>query len=759
MDRFFIGPQAQGLVNNLLPWAIPDNAYAELNNCYVWRGRIKKRFGSQWIENTQDPNNSRLRANIGTITETSPGVYTLSVTVPGAIWKIGQQFSVGTTVLTAVIANGALLTTGTITGTYNTANGALVITGAIGDIGSIVYFYPVEPGMGTNLYDIDTANLSFTIAFDTQFAYEYDLTSASFQRLGTAVWTGNDDQFFWSITWRNTNTFNTADNINLFFATNFNDPVRYWDQTTWNPYQPLLYGSTTLDTARLVVAYKGRMVFLNTVEGGQSFVNRARISWTQSLIGDVVDPQGNTIPAINNAFFEASGKGSYLDAPVSEAIISAQIIKDRLIVFFEESTYQLTYTGSPDLPLVWQKIDNSLGALSSLGLVSFNNVVIGFGKDAIISCNGAQVSRLDEKIPESVFQIEGSLSQFERVSGIRDFKEENVYWTFPSIGNNSNFPGRVLVYDYVHDNWSFNDDSFTVFGYHYQQTGLIWAKWHTRWEDSHWQWQDGETAQSFKSVIAINQEGYVVQIVNNLPTNAPALSITNILGTTITCINHNLNQGDFIQISRCIGSTNLNGQIVQVLLDVDDDTFTISLPADAGYVGGGIIARVSRISIKTKDFNFYTKTGQNTSIPYVEFFVDNEGRGEDNPNPVPIPPPYTTPAYDPDINRPRIKVDYFISSSSLSMVNQGNQSGSALGVSGGNILDLFPYKENPNLDSIEVSQERFWKRVYFQAEGQTVQLRIYWDDNMMYNENQSLSDFVLHALLVYAIPRGTRFNG
>lgn len=761
LQRFLIAPETEGQVNNLLPWLISDRAFEEQYNCYTWHGRIKKRFGSLWMQRTLDQKLTRLRLSVGVIS----GAGTLAGNVGGTKWKIGQQFSVGNDLLTVWQANGAMLTTGAVTGTYDTATGAFTIAGAVP--ATIVYFYPLEPGMGAYNYEQTVANLSPTIVFDTQYAYQYDLTTGGFLRLtgGNDTWSGNDDNFFWAITWRNTNTFNINDNINIFFATNNVNPIRYWNGTTWTNFQPLLAQNpvgpvnTNLVGAKIVVAYKGHFIALNTLEQTgvntpQRFGNRARISWTQSLLGQVVNPQGVMVNAIDNAFFEASGRGSYLDAPTSEAIVSAAFIKDRLIVEFEESTFQLVYTGAPDLPFVWQRIDNNFGATSTLGQVSFNQYVIGFGKNAIVSCNGAQVSRIDQNIPQAVFQIAGRNDTFQRVSGIRDYFEENIYWTFPDSSNGSVYPSKVLVYDYVNGNWSFNDDSFTVFGNHYQQFGLTWATWTTPWNQSTWQWQDGENVRAFKSVIAANQQGWVVQLENDLPTNAPALSINNITGTTLAIRDHNLSVGDFIKITGCTGSTNLNDQIVEVLQIPTLHSVVIGIAGNAGYTGGGVAARVSRVNLKTKQYNFFTQTGQQSFIPYVEFLVNNLGSGQDN-LPAPVVPPYD-PTYDPDLNRPRIRVNYFVSTSGLPMIQQAVNSGAAFGVNGGNVIDMFPYAEQL---PIEVTQQRFWKRVYFQAQGETVQFQIYYDDDMMVNPNQSLVGFELHAMLIYASPRGVRFNG
>ena len=48
INRFYIGQiEGGGLETDLRPYEIPDNAFALLNNAYVFRGRVKKRFGGQ----------------------------------------------------------------------------------------------------------------------------------------------------------------------------------------------------------------------------------------------------------------------------------------------------------------------------------------------------------------------------------------------------------------------------------------------------------------------------------------------------------------------------------------------------------------------------------------------------------------------------------------------------------------------------------------------------------------------------------------
>ena len=69
MDRFLIAPMSTGLQLNMPPWLIMDDAFTTLNNAYVWRSRLRKRFGAQYTGNApastqQIPLYSRLAINL-----------------------------------------------------------------------------------------------------------------------------------------------------------------------------------------------------------------------------------------------------------------------------------------------------------------------------------------------------------------------------------------------------------------------------------------------------------------------------------------------------------------------------------------------------------------------------------------------------------------------------------------------------------------------------------------------------------------------
>jgi len=831
LDQFLIAPMTEGLRTDVEPWLIPEEAFAELKNAYVWRGRLRKRFGTQLIPTTTlgdgyEQLSSRLRAPMsnqvalagGSGVGTTDGVGDATGTAPGATFFIGQKFLINTTVFTivtltpagpaaAMAQNGPAATTatfdtstgdyaftgatintqiyfydfitaattdgagaatglvpgnvfevgqsfsiykaapavgevtneiltavttgatqamlatsapgGTTAATFSTTTGEYVITGAA--INAVLHFYPSQPVMGFLNYEDSPINLEPTYAFDTQFAYHF--ATGGWERLGNAVWTGTDSQFFWGHNYRGANSFDT-----LLFVTNNNndDHLRYWSGAAWTTIQPQ-YTTTAGDRVegcRIVVAFKDRLLLLNTVERvnatgvTSNHPNRCRFSQNGS-------------PVESDAWYqptETIGKGGWIDAPTKEAIISAKTLRDRLVVFFERSTWELAYTGNRILPFVWQRINSELGAESTFSTVLFDKVLLGVGNVGIHACNGANVERIDNKIPEAVFKIHNGSDGVERVYGIRDYFAETVYWTLPAHTNDPTYPTRVLVYNYINKTWALNDDSITCFGYIQNLNDETWNIAHEEWQSRLDTWDSGVEQSGFRKVIGGNQQGYTFIVDIDEPRNAPVLQITQMANAsgavTITAINHNMQPGDYVLIENVQGTSGVDGIYeIQSIAAGPPTTFVINEPAFTGaYTGGGTVARVSKIDIKTKAYNFYQKSGKNLLIPKIAFYVGRTSAG-------------------------KISVDYFASSSNRSLVTDGITSGAILGTS---VLETMPYGDVP----FESSQDRFWHVLYPQAEGESIQFRLYFSDAQMEvkdaAKNVTLLDFQLNAMNIYA---------
>ncbi len=756
-DRFLIAPMNTGLQTDLKPWLIMDDGFAELNNAYVFRGRVRKRFGETlmgygWPSANVAPLYSRLRINIGT-TDAGGSIDWTIAPLPGTIFNSGQMFSIGTemfTVISDTPGNQDMLDTGgAITATFDVSNGHYTITGSDFPL-TAVWFYPAEPVMGLTNYEVGAINNQPSIAFDTQFAYLF--AGGFWQKIGPSAgnqWHGTNNDFFWATNWRGTTVNGVVLYVTNFYVVNKNgaidptdDPVWYYDGTTWTAFTPeVIVGAINIETARIILPFKGRLLMLNTIEtdgvDNFNYVNRCRFS----QVGNPLDAAA----WLETPTQVGSIGGGFVDAATEEAIVSAEFIKDRLIVYFERSTWELAFTGNNADPFLWQKINTELGSESTFSTVPFDKQILTIGNTGVHACNGANVERIDNKIPNQIFDIVDKNAGVQRVAGIRDYFTELVYWTFPSTtsGTRYTFPTQVLVYNYRNGSWSINDDCITTFGYFEQQLDVTWASTTLTWEQYEATWGSGVQQAQFRQVIAGNQQGYVFIVNPEVERNAPVMQITNIanvgvnLGVQLTIINHTLepgtnhlmNQGDYVAIEYPGGVTGLSGRIFKVKSYVDANNVIIDAPNITGtYTGGGVATRVSNIQILSKQWNPYDKHDRNVYLAKIDFNVDTTASGA-------------------------ITVDYFPSSTELSMIEEGGTTGTN-SILGTNVLETFPYADVP----LEFQQTRVWHPIYFQTQGECIQIFMSMDPEQMTDTAIAWQPFELNAMILYTQPTTDRMQ-
>jgi len=750
-DRFLIAPMKAGLVTDVKAWQIPEDAFARLKNAYVSKGVVRKRFGSELMGGSAvisqlDQLNSRLRISIDTTNISGDA----TGTVPGAIFAAGQMFSIGEVIFTVPDTGtpvDMLQTFATPTATYNTSTGAYAFVGALAS--EDIYFYPSTPVMCLSHHEENKVTNNPTYAFDQQFIYRFN--GNSWDRDGTDTLSGSDSDFYWTANW----TGRTLDETALFI-TNFNadigtpgaddDPMYVYRNGAWVEFRPVFDVAANLpdgyvQTAKIILPFKDRLILLNTIERdvtagtNSEHVNRCRFSHNGTPFpADVPD---NVAGAVSNAWLEGSlswtiggttrrsdGAG-FIDAPTEEEIESAEFIKDRLVVYFERSTWELAYTGNQVQPFIWQKINTELGSKSLKSPVPFDKAVFAIGRTEIHGCSGANVTKINEAISDQVFEIRNSDDGLKRVCGTRDYFTEMVYWSYPSVNAHKDsgvYPDKVLMYNYIGDAWGVADDTITAFGYYEEQSSTSWESTELTWIEAGFMWDSGTIQTKYRQIIAGNQHGFVFVCDADISTNEAALQVTNIEYSGddlhLTIMNHTLNDDSYIQLIDMEGVSFTESGIYRVAV-IDADTLLVLGTVMTGtYEGGGRAARVSQIDILSKQWNFYIDKGKNFYLAKIDFAVLKTSDGE-------------------------ITVDYYPSATQLSMVESGQATGSILG---DNNLQTYPFELYP----LEESQIRLWHPVYFQTDGECVQIRIYLDEEQMLDPAISGSDFQLEGLVVHA---------
>lgn len=673
LEQFSIAGYNSGLRTNQKPFLIPTEAFANLDNAYVWRERVKKREGLEYF--------GRLRRVItavagagtySTINGTNTlnvfgatGLNILAATIPETYAQL-QVGSASTPISIVIAATGQTLSdvagTGTMTvapagtitaATINYATGVITITATAaagpGAVTLTFNYFPTLPVMGIWQRELPAENIEETIFFDQKYAY-INPTGAddAFQDITGVTWNSSNSDFFSAVNYRGTNPYDR-----IFFVTNFNkganpDPIRYTQNgTVFNTFQPIIADNppstaqSLMYQARVLVPYYGRLLALNTWEGetgggaagAQNFFNRCRFS----QIGD---------PLAANAWrTDVFGKGGFIDAPVNEDIVSATFHKNTLIVGFERSTWQLRYVGEYGLPFLWERVSSDFGCESQYSAILFDDGVLQVGDRAITTSSAVGVQRIDLQIPDQVFQFKNDEFGTSRVHGIRDFRKELVYWNWVDVNLSRSvpwtYPNRTLLYNYRNQTYATFRENITCWGTYQSAIGVTWDRLDIFWTDNSVLWDNENTNPDFPSIVCGNQQGFISYYASS-SIEEPSLSISAIDLTTnpviVTIPNHNLATLDWIKIEDALflpidaTASSINNRIYQVVV-VDADRVQLSYYNNGAtgnytnsslslYVGGGLVSLLPKLDVQTKDFNPYQQKGIQFKLSYVDFLVD-----------------------------------------------------------------------------------------------------------------------------------------
>ena len=644
-----------------------------------------------------------------------------------------------------------MLTTGSATThTYDTTTGAVVINGAAA--GTNVYFYPTNPVMGFALYENGPVNNLPAYAWDTQFGYTFDGTEWS--RVGTKEWHGDNLDYFYSVNWEG------ATEVPHLFTTNFyvtnpnaggtanDDQIQYTnDGATWNNLVPRFQpggnpsnSGPYVVTAKLIFTFHGRMILLNTIENDGSAGAGVLGGGTNTHYPQRLRYSFRGSPLAANAWYEVNqfdngapvlrwGGAGVTDAATKEEIVSAAFIKDRLIVFFDRSTWEIVYTGVPALPFRWQKLNDEFGSLSTGATIQFDRQTFNVSKNGITACNGSNVQRIDNAIEEEVYSWRVKDDAYLRVQGIRDFRDKMTYWTYQpdTAATTTSFATKILAYNYQYGAWSKFDDTVTVWGYFEQQQDLTWQNAQMTWQEADFTWNANVTPAQSRRIIAGNHHGYTFLIEKDFPVNAPVMTISNVsIGAgfiTVTAYAHNLQNDDFVEVSS-LGGLTPNNDIGQVTV-VDANTFTLPLEMTGTYTGGGVIRRLSQMVFRSKAWNPYKDKGRGCHIEKIDFIVAPDSEGA------------------------KIRIGYSTNGSDLLLENAADNNKTALGDS---FLDLAPY----DLVPYEDTQKWLVHPIYIQSDGQFIQIAGYITQEQMLTTDGNTITPVFQGFIIHAQP--TSYN-
>lgn len=481
--------------------------------------------------------------------------------------------------------------------------------------------------------------------------------------------------------------------------------------------------------ALAIVPFKDRLLFfkpyIQTKTGTAIQLEDTVIwSWNGTPYYADLTPTGETSDP-TAYYVDQTGKGGYQSARIAEPIVSVTSNEDVLLVGFTRTQTRFVYTGNDLYPFLFFAINSELGTSSTFAAVSLDRGGVTVGPYGIVLTTQQSSQRIDLDIPDSVFQINASNNGAERINGIRDYFREWIYFSYPDSDSSWKFPTQTFLYNYRDDTWAILYENFTTHGTFRRTSGYTWSTLPFRtWAEWREPWNSGSTAAQFPSIVAGTPQGYVL-IKGQGTGEGKSGTIKDIAAsdgnTQITSYNHCVQEGDYLYIQDCLGTTSINGLIGRVIETPDADTFVIDLPFPAGtYLGLGDFTRLSQPYMQTKQFPFYWDQGRQTRLGVQKYLLDKTADAQvtlqiylsQDPN---------DPWNDPAINPTASDLIY-------SQV-------------------LLTCPENGNLQSPTAqNQLQIWHRVNTSLIGDSIQIGITLSDAQMRDLTYATSEITLHGM-------------
>ncbi len=643
---YLISNYATGFDRELQPWLLPNDAFVDLFDSYVYRGVTYKRDGYSGFANglKSTYTESRMVHQLTSVAMTGAinGInmtYTLVATTPV---RRGTFVVNGSNPVQQVVDNGLGVFTGNGTGTINYTTGAVSVTFnaapiAASTVTATYAYFPGLPVMGVmNFYP--TNNVRELIVADTRYVNRYNPATDRLDDLPAGTYNGTSKDF-WS--WVNYESATSAPRL-LFCNGVVGDVIQQYDGTTITNYAPTFAAGTL--NARQIFNNRDRLVLFQTIEAGVLYPRRIRISGTGANC-DVFD---NT----------AAGAG-FIDIPDNTWFFGAAFNRDDILFFTEAATWSLKYTGNDVTPFSLQKIDGSRGSSAAFAVISYLNRTMAASPRGLIICDGYQVERMDNNIPDFSFNEVDSSNFNSCFSGFLD-EDRDVYLLYPSDGSvkpplvPESSSDRILVTNFEEDNFTIYRIPLSCMGNFQIAFTLLWsdltlANGFPNWDSlaaKYSNWNAFPYDKGDPIAIGGGHKGEIWRL-NDTESEDNPQKIRNIVVINdqrlrVTTDWNNYEVGDFICFEAVGGTIEVNdkqGQIVSI--DTAYNVFTVDFGQSFGgfsaYTSGGQASRTIPMEAVSKKLNPWVESDKKVRCGWIYFYVSTADTLLTDANGDPVP--------------------------------------------------------------------------------------------------------------------------
>lgn len=644
---FLIANYATGYDKEVEPWLLPKDSFTDLLDGFVYRGVTNKRDGYQGFANGIKSTYTESRmvhqiASVAPATGVIDGAnrtFTWVLTTPVAR---GRVVITGSSPVQTLTDNGLGTFTGNGTGTINYSTGAVNITFTLAPAGAstvlLTYsFHPGLPVMGVmNFYP--TTNIRQLIVADTRYVNRYNPATDRLDDLPAGTYNGTASDF-WS--WVNYESAASAPRL-LFANGVVGDVIQQYDGTNIIDYAPT-FSVGSLNAQQMFV-YKDRLVLFRTIENGVLFPRRIRISGT----GVNCDNFDNTAP----------GAG-VIDIPDNTWFFGGAFNRDDLLFFTESSTWNMKFTGNDVAPFALQKIDGSRGSGASFSVISYLNRTMAASPRGLILCDGYQVDRMDNKLPQFAFNDINGAAFNNCFSGFLD-EERDVYLLYPSDGVvrptlvPTTSSDRILVNNFEEDNFSIYRIPLSTMGNFQVAFTLTWAdltaangfpNWDTLAE-KFGNWNAFPFDKGDPIAIGGGHKGEIWRLNDTESEDNPQkirnITVINTQRIQVTTDWNNYEVGDFIAFEAVGGMIEINDKQAQIIsIDTNFTIFTVDFGQSFGgfsaYTSGGLASKTINFQAYTKKLNPWVDGDKKIRCGWIYFYVSSSDTILTDQDDIPVP--------------------------------------------------------------------------------------------------------------------------
>ena len=388
----------------------------------------------------------------------------------------------------------------TITGVTSGASATLIAGGAIADYGA----FGLGTAFGTLIFDKGTVasgpflageQLNSSGVLDTGDIYGYALAANSDE-----AFTGDNTNFFWTENWDHDGV------SNFTYIANNKDPIQIYNGTHLRQLSidigldAARAGVNDVNSALLVIVFKGRIVIFCTNENGSDHFQRAR--WS----------------TIKDPFSWLTS--NFKDAPTSDSIKSIDFIGEELYVWFERSVFRFTSTGDSADPFEWERVSNVDGTVAQMSLVTKDDRQYALGVSRLQVSNGRDILQADKKIPD--FTLDWNQDSLPFSNGVLLDEERQIFISYASSDALSDdadqpddgnvYPDSILVLNYEDFGFATYGLPINTFGFSSIESDLVWDDISDAWEDIDFSWNAGQAKSGFPTTLFGNHLGKIFQM-------------------------------------------------------------------------------------------------------------------------------------------------------------------------------------------------------------------------------------------------------